>query len=302
MRINYNLLWVEDNKGWYATTKELFEDLMEDLGFKLNSKNCKTLDEVNAEILKNNLKPYDLLLVDYTLAGSPDGDQIINLIRSNEENPILTDIIFYSNDVQAVKDSMSEYGLEGVYTSHRNDVERKFELVVNTTIKKIQEVNSMRGLIMSETSDLDDLMLNIIEKLLHSDISETIEKYIKSEILASAEKNHANCVNEATQVLDKIKDSRIFTTFHRAKCINKLFKEKQIGVANFFANYNQDIITTRNIFAHVKEVIDEEGNCILVSHFTGHKEIFNEERCVDIRKKLIEYRALLEKINEDLDI
>ena len=35
MRINYNILWVEDNRGWYETTKELFEELMEDLGFKL---------------------------------------------------------------------------------------------------------------------------------------------------------------------------------------------------------------------------------------------------------------------------
>lgn len=302
MRINYNILWVEDNRGWYETTKELFEELMEDLGFKLNSKNCRNLKEVNDEIHTNNLKPYDLLLVDYSLAGSPDGDQIINLIRSNEENPILTDILFYSTDVQSVKDSMSEFGLEGVYTSHRNELERKFELVVNTTIKKIQEVNSMRGLIMAETSDLDDLMLSIISKLFSTDIKENIEEYIKVQITATAEKNHENVLNVKKEVIEKIKDSRIFTTFHKAKCINKLYKEKEIGIKNFFGEYERDIITTRNIFAHVKEIVDEEGKSILVSHSTGKEEIFNEERCVEIRKKLINYRSILNKINNDVDL
>jgi len=301
MKINYNLLWIEDNKGWYSTTKELFEDLMEDLGFKLNCKNCKTLNEVNEEIRKNNLKPYDLFLIDFTLAGSPDGDQIINLIRSNEENPILTDILFYSTDVQSVKDSMSEYGLEGVYTSHRKDVERKFELVVNTTIKKIQEVNSMRGLIMSETSDLDDLMLTIIQKLLSSEIKNSIEEYIMREIISTSEKNHLNCTSQTKEINEKIKDSRIFTTLHKAKCINKLFKEKKIGVDKFFEGYNQHIISTRNIFAHVKEVINDQGNSVLISHMTGQEEIFNEERCIAIRKKLIEYRNILESINNDVD-
>ncbi len=301
MRINYNLLWVEDNKGWYGTTKELFEDLMADLGFKLNCKNCKTLNDVNEEIQKNNLKPYDLLLVDFSLAGSPDGDQIINLIRSNEENPILTDILFYSTDVQSVKDSMTEYGLEGVYTSHRNEVERKFELVVNTTIKKIQEVNSMRGLIMSETSDLDDLMLTIIEKLLSSEIKDTIENYIKEAIILTSEKNHANCINTDTEISKKIRDSRIFTTFHKAKCINKLFKERNIGIDKFFDGYNKYIITTRNIFAHVREHVNAEGDSVLISHATGDEEIFNEERCIDIRKKLISYRNILETINNDVE-
>lgn len=302
MRIKYNLLWVEDNKNWYSTTKELFEGLMDDLGFKLNSKNCKNFDEVNEEIKKNNLKPYDLLLVDFTLAGSPDGDQIINLIRSNEDNPILTDILFYSTDVQSVKDSMSEYGLEGVYTSHRNEIERKFELVVNTTIKKIQEVNSMRGLIMSETSDLDDLMLTIVQKLLSSEIKETIEKYIQEEIIATVEKNNSNILNTDKEIIDKIIDSRIFTTFHKAKCINKLYKEKQIGINKFFHLYDKDIISTRNIFAHVKEFINEEGNSVLISHVTGSEEVFNEERCIEIRKKLINYRNILEVINSDVDL
>lgn len=301
MRINYNLLWVEDNKSWYGTQKELFEGLMDDLGFKLNCKNCKTLNEVNEEIQKNNLKPYDLLLVDFTLAGSPDGDEIINLIRSNEENPILTDVLFYSNDVQSVKQSMLEYGLEGVYTTHRNEIERKFELVVNTTIKKIQEVNSMRGLIMSETSDLDDLMLKIIHKLLSSEIKEPIINYIHEEIISTAKNNCNKVWNFETEVKDKINDSRIFTTFHKAKCINKLYKVRQIGINNFFQSYDNDIISIRNIFAHVKEVTSDDGKSVLISHVTGHEEVFNEERCIEIRKKLIEYRNILESINNDVD-
>ena len=230
MRIEYRILWVEDNKSWFDTARDLFEETMSDLGFKLVAKNCKNFDEVKAEIERNNLKEYDLLLVDFSLAGSPNGDKIITLIRGNDENPILTDVLFYSTAVEEVRNSMLRLGLEGVYTADRRDIENKFEQVVGTTIKKIQEVNSMRGLIMAETSDLDELMSSIIKKLLTSDIGSKLETYINKEIKNSLKKVSNKALDETTSIADKINDSRIFTSFHRAKCINKIYKEKKIGI------------------------------------------------------------------------
>ena len=94
MRLEYRILWVEDNKSWYETTKELFTDALDELGFKLVSKKCENIDEVKAETAKNWLKEYDLLLVDFTLKNSESGDKIIEFIRGIQDQPILTDIIF----------------------------------------------------------------------------------------------------------------------------------------------------------------------------------------------------------------
>lgn len=297
MRIEYKILWVEDDKSWYGTTKELFSDTLDDLGFKLICKRCESIKEVKNEVEENNLEGYDLLLVDFTLKNFETGDTIIDFLRKIKNEPILTDVLFYSSAVENVRESMNKLGLEGVYTADRKEIETKFEQVVNTTIKKVQEVNNMRGLIMAETSDLDELMYEIIKKMLDSDISERLTTYIQTEIEATLEKISGIVYNKDLELIDKMGDSRVFTSFHRAKGINRIYKLKKIGIEKFFEVYNRDIISTRNLFAHVKESY-EEGKKVLISTSTGEKEIFDEKRCVEIRHSLIEYRETLEEIKK----
>ncbi len=298
MRIEYNILWVEDEDSWYETTKELFSDTLEDLGFKLVPKQCKTFDEVKEEIDRNCLKEYDLLLVDFTLKGSDSGERIIEFIRNIKEKPILTDVLFYSSAVENVRTSMKELGLEGVYTADRKDVETKFEQVVNTSIKKIQEVNTMRGLIMAETSDLDEIMLEITEILLKSDISKEMQAYIEEKIIETISSISDIANDHEIDILKKTSDTRIFTSTHKASVVNKLHKMKGIGVSKFFDSYNKDILSPRNIFAHVKE--ETIGGEKVLQSKTGKQEVFNEARCIEIRKSLIKYREILESIKTQL--
>ncbi len=296
MRIEYRILWVEDQKNWYDDSKGLLEDYLNDLGFLLKSKLCKSFDEVKEEFGRNQLKEYDLLLVDFSLAGSPNGDTIIKFIREEVDAPILTDVIFYSTDIESVRTSLKENGFEGVYTSPRVDFTDKAERVIDSTIKKVQEVNSMRGLIMAETSDLDELMTDIILKLLNSDISEQIETYI-NQLLSGISDNLAKY--ELKDIGSKVKHSGYFNSLKKAKTINKLYKIKKIGVEKFAHQYDTKVISTRNLFAHVIES-EKNGEKVLISHLTGKEEIFNEERCAEIRKNLIYYREILENINEQI--
>lgn len=298
MRIEYNILWVEDEDSWYETTKELFSDTLEDLGFKLVPTQCKTFEEVKEEIDRNCLKEYDLLLVDFTLKGKDTGEKVIEFIRSIKDKPILTDVLFYSSAVENVRNSMKELGLEGVYTADRKEVETKFEQVVNTSIKKIQEVNTMRGLIMAETSDLDEIMLEITEILLQSDISKEMESYIEEKIIKTISSISEKANDSKIEFIDKISDTRIFTSTHKASVINKLYKSKQIGIKQFYELYDKEILVPRNIFAHVKETTIK-GEKVLQSK-TGKQEVFNEARCIEIRKSLIKYREILESIRKQL--
>lgn len=299
MRIEYRILWVEDDKSWYKTTLELFEGILEDIGLRLISKRCENINEVKNEVDLNKLREYDLLLVDYTLKNSDSGDKIIEFIRNIKDDPILTEVLFYSSAIENVRDSMHSLGLEGVYTADRKDIETKFELVLNTTVKKIQEVNSMRGLIMAETSDLDELMLKIIENVFDHDIGDELKKYSIEKIQETIKDNTDRANSPDTTILQKIKDGRIFTSFHKAKVVNKICSLKPLDVEKFFENYNKYILKVRNNFAHVTESI-EDGEKVLISYITGTKEIFNEKRCIEIRKSLIEYRSILEKISEKL--
>ena len=305
MRITYKVLWVEDQKEWYEETKGLIEDYLYELGFILEPKLCKSFDEVKEEFSKNQLKEYDLLLIDFRLAGSPNGDEIIKFIRTQRDVSILTDVIFYSTDIEAVRTSLKENGFEGVYTSPRRGFTDKAEKVIDSTVKKVQEVNSMRGLIMAETSDLDDLMLSIIQKMLNTDKRVVYERYILEKIISTAQAN-IDAANKEEPVENKIQNTRIFTSTHKAMCINKLYKETKksgtpIGIDEFYESYRKSIISVRNNFAHVKETI-ENGEKVLVSHSSGVKEVFNERKCIEIRHKLINFRKVLEAIDESMHL
>ncbi|MCG8520943.1 MAG: hypothetical protein MI744_01915, partial [Pseudomonadales bacterium] len=219
---------------------------------------------------------------------------VIEFIRSFDRQPILTDVLFYSSAVEKVRDSMHRLGLEGVYTADRRDIETKFDLVVDSTIKKVQEVNNMRGLIMAETSDLDQLMLEIILVVLKTDISEEMSEYISGEINATVDFLSGLCKADG-KIANKMNDSRLFTSVHKAKSINKLYKLKKIGIDKFFDSYNKEVLSPRNIFAHVQES-EEDGKKVLLSEKTGKREVFTEQRCIEIRKDLIKYRETLEDI------
>ncbi|XKW96616.1 hypothetical protein R8G64_14480 [Tenacibaculum maritimum] len=139
MRISYNILWVEDDKQYYEANLELIDDFLDDNGFEVKSKLCRNFSEVKAEYHNNRLKEYDIMLIDFNLDDKVYGSEIIDFIRSQDDNSILTDVIFYSSDIESVRDKLKENGFEGVYTSPRSEFIGKAEKVILSTIKKCKK-------------------------------------------------------------------------------------------------------------------------------------------------------------------
>lgn len=231
MKLNYYILWVEDNDSWFKDTSELFEMTINDYGFQAIIDRKTTLKAVEEEIAKNNLKKYDILLIDFNLKDSPNGDSIIELLRGKE---IYTDIVFYSSDKGLIIDAINKHHFEGVYHSDRNELEDKFEKVFKTTIKKIEEINSMRGLIVGETSELD----SIIDELL---LFYTQSPYI----------DNFDC--------DKYIQEQVFTKLRgKLTFLQKCYDEeglsglyptlKQFENGNYFEIYLRKIRIQKNIF------------------------------------------------------
>lgn len=52
MKIDYNILWVEDEESWYKTTSELFQGTLEEEGFDLNTRRIENIEEINVLIKK----------------------------------------------------------------------------------------------------------------------------------------------------------------------------------------------------------------------------------------------------------
>ncbi|AUD02164.1 response regulator [Spirosoma pollinicola] len=297
MRLDYNILWIEDDHEWLDTTKKLFEESIDDLGFRLNPTSFKDGDKIDELVVHNGFADFDLILVDFNLQNSQTGNTIIEKLRESE---IYTDVLFYSQDIDNVRSSVKELGLEGVYTSGRDGIEDKFEKVVKTTIKKIQEVNTMRGLIMAETSILDDKSLDITSTFINegTEASSAVVEYIFKTIENSLKEKSDDftAYKEQFNIEGLLEDTVLFSAIVRSKALNKIGKIKVIDeLKNFTDNYSKEVIKIRNVFAHAKEV-KEAGKTTL----KGSNEEFDYERCIEIRRTLIKYSDLFELVKGKL--
>ena len=161
MRLSYNILWFEDNEVSYNGKKEMVRGIVEDeLGFKFPDPR-REIDSQNLEQI--DYSTIDLIIVDLNLANNDKGTTIVDFIRNSEQ--VYTEVIFYSSyGEDAVREALKTFRIDGAYCADRRDedFEDKVRQVIKTTVKKVQDLNNMRGLIMAETSDIDHTMLEII--------------------------------------------------------------------------------------------------------------------------------------------
>ncbi|AEW86334.1 hypothetical protein FCOL_07575 [Flavobacterium columnare ATCC 49512] len=302
MKLNYYLLWVEDDDSWFKDTSELFEMTINDYGFNTIIERKKTLSEVKEEIAKDNLKKFDVFLIDFNLKDSENGDSIIELLRGKE---IYTDIVFYSSDKGSIIESVKEHQFEGVYHSDRREIQDKFEKVFKTTIKKVEEINSMRGLIVGETSELDALIEEHLLVFIKSPYIDKFDcdKFVKDEIFDSTEKRN----QKLKQTYNQGGIEAIFKSFDAIKkwkllrAILKKNSDKNKYFPEFIEinkNYNTEVIDIRNKFAHAQVMVLENGSEVLKSQFGDNHFEFDEESFKKIREDLINHRSALLKLKE----
>ena len=302
MKLNYYLLWVEDDDSWFKDTSELFEMTIKDFGFDAIIERKKTLLEVKEEIAKDNLKKFDIFLIDFNLKDSASGDNIIELLRGKE---IYTDIVFYSSDKGSIIESVKEHQFEGVYHSDRKEIEDKFVKVFKTTIKKIEEINSMRGLIVGETSELDAL---IEEHLIFYSQSKFIEKFnlakfIEIEIVKNIEKRSVKIdeLYKSEGLISIIPHIDVAKKWQLLRGILKVNTDYKPYITEFLtinSKYQDDVIQIRNKFAHAKVITKDNGKEVLKAFIGDDHFEFDEESFKKIREDLITHRNALIKLQQ----
>lgn len=302
MKLDYYILWVEDETSWFSTTSELFEDTVKEHGFNPIIERKKTFDEVIGELEQNGLKKYDIFLIDFNLRNSKNGDSIIDFLRDKN---IYTDIIFYSSDKQSIIDSIKEHLFEGVYHSGRKEIENKFERVFLTTIKKVEEISSMRGLIVSETSVLDsfieDHLLRCLKEGMVSKFN--INDFVSKQIFEKIEAKGPFLRNEYEKGglaaifphIDSIKKWELL------RGILKKNKELHDYISAFLevnTPYQTEVIEIRNKFAHAIVIVDDNGKESLKAHTGNGDEEFDENSFRKIRSNLKKHRDSLSELGK----
>lgn len=305
MNIDFRILWYEDNASWYRATSKEIDKYIINHNFKSNFDVHKT-DDINFNFVKAN--KYDLILMDYKLI-SVTGDEIIEKIRQNE---ILTDIVFYSSEFEEMKSKINEgnHLLDGVYFTDRKDefFNPKVFGVINKIIKKSEEIVNLRGIVMDNTCEFDEIMKeililsygkldteskNILNKKIKKMIGEANKYYCKDcdEILRE-DNIFVSALNSPGYIIDAYKKSRLI------KSLLDILKDKfEFSICeNFHEEYNKEIIKIRNDLGHVRK--NNENDNFYFKDKEGNEIIISEELCTNTRGSILKYKKILDNILE----
>lgn len=297
MKLKYNLLWFEDSETYVDSLKPRIEEYLETLGFTptINVKpNGNDLEEMAED------DELDLILMDFNLnigsAGDENGNILINKIRDHK---LYTEIIFYSA-LPEFEDAI-ERRLEGVFFSERRDLFEKAKKIIDLTVKKNQDINNMRGLVIAETIDIemkmdnflltyfgvDDEKKTVFKKVLDPKFdvltiknkSDLINKICKERI-SSLNKKHDELLKEQTKEKEKIRE--------KVECLKKLYDE--------FKNIEKEIIEVRNILSHTKESEEQKNKLISQINKNETPIVVDDVWCKETRKNIRKHSENLDEI------
>lgn len=306
MKLHYKILWIDDQIEDYIDMgiKDEFESYIELLGF-IPIVECFENGTVAEQSI--NTKKYDLILSDYNIEGANEqGDVLIQKIR---DGGVFTEVLFYSAqpDFDTIaknlyRDRVSFFSLIGD-ESFKGFKEKVFKLI-DHTVSKLQELNSIRGLVMSETSELDNTVEEILFSFLSkgSEGSKMLKAYICDIVLDSSKSNLKKAEKFCEQDIFDIVKSRLFDADKKSRAINKLIEivgSKEEQFQKFYERYKVDVLDTRNDLAHAKsDTIDGIDYLIITRKGEEEPVKFNQEKCIQIRQNLRRHSSLLKEIRE----
>lgn len=302
MKLTYKILWLDDKIEELFIEDEYDQELKNYLsgqGFKPEIVAVSSEDDFFEKLDSS----FDLIMTDYHLkekeGETRDGDMIVKAVR---DQSIFTEIIFYSARGE-VKDTYKLDRITFVETNkmtdpHQEALIKSARRLIDLTIRKFQHIVVMRGMIMHETSTLDEITLEILNNYLRKTEDKDISDFIFDSIISF----HAEKHKKSSKFKDKgninkiINDPLLLSSAQRANAIGKLLNKE--GLENFMEDFKKEVIKVRNQFAHAVLDIDENGREFFRNKSEGIT--FDAEICKKIRGDINKHKENLDRLIEQL--
>jgi len=307
MNLNYKILWIDNDLQSYIDNGAVktIEDFLSERGFEPIIEKVLNESDLDDVLAKHD---YDLILSDYNLE-TTTGDIIIEKIRN--EKRLDTEILFYTaqssyKNKPEVKEKLA-FIERLTFQIGRDTLLDKIESVITLTIKRLLELNATRGLITAATSDLDVEIERICEKIIDlrtDELKPKIAKIFERSYNEISKKHLNDCKKQRSNTYNYKKYFTLLDSFRKWDILKELLKLHKF--TNFdldlFKQYNDDIITTRNKFAHAKAE-SKDGKIVLKGKSENNKDFeFDEAKCIEIRKKLISHKKNIEALKNILGL
>lgn len=296
MRLDFNVLWVDDQPSSVAHQIKSITSQMAAEGFEFRPRQCTTIDEVDAVISEDVFTDeIDLILVDWDLGNGAHGEDAIKRIRDTVQ---YKDVVFYSGQTPVVELRQKAYEkqVEGVYCASREDLVQEVIGVFDSLIKKVLDLDHTRGIVMGATSDIDH-MINTCLTLAHGKLDDSG----KAKFIGEALKRVADQVKHITKQGEKLQNApsvealfkahMLFTSDHRLRMLASI-----LGMAEFTAysagvttikSYREGVVQGRNTLGH--QVLIPQGKPDSVVDDTG--TVVDIVQMRELRKLILNLRA-----------
>jgi hypothetical protein len=292
MKLEYKVLWFEDQFSEVEGDVERLEALVREYGFIPEFDHRDRISEQEIETLALSLEeynPYDLIIFDYDLGG--DSANGLN-IAAHLRNKIYTDMIFYSGQIpQQLRKYLFDKEVDGVFIVHRDFFYDDIEPIVEDHIKKLSDLNNIRGVVMAVTSEIDqsirDLLVEKVSSKLNADQKEELLIQTKKKLHKSL-KSRIKKVEEIDSI-EKLTSSftnhNIFD-FNRVRLTYLSTSEDGSQESTIFSDGSNlhQVINERNKLAHEKAVIND-GKLIL--KLASGNEKYDQEQFTKVRNLLL---------------
>jgi hypothetical protein len=295
MRLVFSVLWFDDSEDYFDSLD--LDPLREEIsswGFSPQIEKVTTPEEFSS---RSPFAIYDLIVVDRTLEGYPSGQEFIADLRSHS---IYTEIIFYTaGNVSDLWGAIREKELEGVFVSSRNDILSKIMRIGRQSIRKVLDIENMRGIVMAEVGELDLLLDQIlvsgIESLQEEHKNSIFTKFYEGAIEQSNQRNlklEEFMKNpEPNGMLIFCDSDKRWANFNRlGKHHSKLRGRPKID------DYAREVLQPRNFLAHGRPELHQERGYVF--RYQGKEFIFDETVSLELRKKILKYKEIFSSIIE----
>ena len=297
MRLDFNVLWVEDLPRNVAAQRDGIARRMRAEGFDFNPTMCTSLSEVQKQVAIDIFNDQvDLILVDWDLGESLQGQDVIAKIRDSIR---YKEVIFYSarSDTDELRKLALEAGLEGIYCATRNNLVDEVIGVFESLVKKVLDLDHTRGIVMGSTSDIDQLVIECVEAV-HDRLDEDGQTaFVQEAVVKIKERieDHAkafeNLLREPSMA-SLLKAHALFTANDRLRALVRAlqlehFKDLR-GSRTHVTKYMNEVVPKRNVLGH--KVLLPDGRTMAIAVVGGEQHI-KIEKMRELRCLILDLRA-----------
>lgn len=307
MRLDFNVLWVEDQPERVKAQGRKIAAKMEAEGFAFNPTFCHSLAEVKDVIASDVFTDeIDLVLVDWDLGDGEVGQDAIAAIRDNVR---YKDVVFYSGQKtsEELRQLVFQAALEGVFCTTREDLVAEVIGVFESLVKKVLDLDHMRGIVMGASSDIDNIVIECLT-VIHSQLDDDGKRKMLGGLLRRIKTRMKDLVKRAKKLeaADSIdvffQEHMLFTANDRLRVLSESLEapslKKLAGSREAVTSYMDQVVPKRNVLGH--QVLFPEGKPKAFRVSKGKAMSFQSVR--DLRRLILtlrgEFRKLLEAIRK----